>query len=234
MLSERYRPKQWDDFVGQPIIDEIKAACTDPWLFDGCGERWLFESDGIAGCGKTSAAYVTARTLGCSDFSIERIDSRACTVADLRDLSGRMMQYGWGGSGRRAYIIDEIQHLNRDCQRLLLGLLENLPSHVLCIGTTTSLTWADDCDGLYSRWRRFRFRKPDAKAIAGLLERIATEHKLPIPDGFRFLSYVQGKCSVELKGNNIRDCIDQLPDALRRFKGKAVSVESTEADALAA
>lgn len=234
MLSEKYRPKTWDDFVGQPIIDEIRQACTDPWLFDGCGERWLFESDGIAGCGKTSAAYVTARALGCSDFAIERIDSRACTVADLRDLSDRMLQFGWGGNGRRCYIIDEIQHLNRDCLRMLLGILENLPPHVIVIGTTTSVTWADDVDGLYSRWRRFRFRKPDAKAIAVLLERIATSQKLTIPDGFRFLSYVQGKCSVELKGNNVRDCIDQLPDALRRFKGRSDTDKPELIEAVAA
>ena len=214
MLSERYRPKTWADFIGQPIIDDIKTACSDSWLFDGCGERWLFESDGIAGCGKTSAAYVAAQALGCSDFSIERIDSRMTTVADLQDLSGRMMQYGWGGNGRRCYIIDEIQHLNRDCLRMLLGLLESLPSHVIVIGTTTSVAWADDIDGLYSRWRKFRFRKPSAPAIAQLLERIARERDLPIPDGFRFLSYVQGKCGVDLRGNNVRDCIDQLPDTL--------------------
>ena len=75
-------------------------------------------------------------------------------------------------------------------------------------------------DGLFSRWRRFRFRKPHAPEIAELLERICREQELEIPDGFRFLSYVQGKCGVELRGNNVRDCIDQLPDALRRFKGK--------------
>ncbi len=224
MLSERYRPNTWADFVGQPAISEITIASADSWLFEGCGERWLFESDGIAGCGKTSAAYVTARELGCSDFAIERIDSRACTVADLRELSGRMFCYGCGSeNGRRAFIIDEIQHLNRDCQRMLLGLLENLPSHVIVIGTTTSVTWADDVDGLFSRWRRFRFRKPCAPEIAELLERIAGEQGLPVPDGFRFLSYVQGKCGVELRGNNIRDCIDQLPDALRRYKGRAKS-----------
>ena len=219
MLSERYRPKTWDDFIGQPIIDEIREACTDPWLFDGCGERWLFESDGIAGCGKTSAAYVTARALGCSDFAIERIDSRACTVADLRELSGRMQVFGWGGNARKCYIIDEIQHLNRDCQRMLLGLLENLPSHVIVIGTTTSVTWADDVDGLFSRWRRFRFRKPSAPAIAEHVERIAREQGLIVPDGFRFLAYVQGKY-VDVGGNNVRACIDLLPDALRRFKSK--------------
>ncbi len=219
-MSERYRPKEWPDFIGQPIISEIETACGDPWLFDGCGERWLFESDGIAGCGKTSAAYVTARALGCSDFSIERIDSRAASVATFRELDGAMRIYGWGGNARRCYIIDEIQHLNRDCQRMLLGLLENLPEHVIVIGTTTSVDWADAVDGLFSRWRRFRFRKPAAPAIAEHLERIAREQGLPIPDGFRFLSYVQGKY-VDVGGNNIRACVDMLPDALRRYKSRA-------------
>jgi len=217
MLSEKFRPKSFDEFVGQPAIDEIRESCGDSWLFDGCGERWLFESDGIAGCGKTSAAYVTARALGVNDWDIERIDSRAATIADLRDLSGRMRFYGMGGQGRRCYIVDEIQHLNRDCQRMLLGLLENLPSHVIVIGTTTSVTWADDVDGLFSRWRRFRFRKLDAKALADHCERIARAVSLPIPDGFRWLSYAQGKyCDVG--GNNARACIDMLPDTLRRFK----------------
>ncbi len=219
MLSERYRPTTWGDFIGQPIIAEIAEACSDDWLFDGCGERWLLESDGIAGCGKTSAAYVAARTLGCSDFAIERIDSRACSVADLRTLERSMRCYGMGSAnGRRAYVIDEIQHLNRDCLRMLLGLLKQLPKHVIVIGTTTSVTWTDGIDGLSSRWRRFRFRKPVAPAIAKHLERVARESGLPIPDGFPWLSYVQGKCGVQLRGNNIRDCIDQLPDTLRRYK----------------
>ncbi|MHC4090503.1 MAG: hypothetical protein ACYSUQ_09535 [Planctomycetota bacterium] len=43
---------------------------------------------------------------------------------------------------------------------------------------------------------------------------------MAVPDGFRFLAYVQGKCGIELRGNNVRDCIDQLPDALRRYTGK--------------
>jgi replication-associated recombination protein RarA len=220
MLSERYRPTTWNAFVGQPVIEEIRAACGDPWLFEGCGERWLFESEGIAGCGKTSAAYVAAHALGCADFSIERIDSRACSVADLRELTGHMQVYGVGANGRRSYIVDEIQHLNRDCKRMLLGILENLPTHVIVIGTTTSTTWADDIDGLSSRWRRFRFKKPNAPDVAIHLERIANEQGLAVPPGFRFLAYVQGKCGIELKGNNIRACIDLLPDTLRRYKGR--------------
>ncbi len=224
MLSERYRPKTWTDFVGQPVIPEIQAACGDSWLFDGGGERWLFESDGIAGCGKTSAAYVTARALGCADFDILKLDSRSTTVADLRALEGSMRCYGFGPVGRKAYIIDEIHHLSRDCQRMLLSLLESLPSHVIVIGTTTSVTWADEVDGLFSRWRRFIFRKPSAKAVAEHLARIACDLDLAVPDGFNILNYVQGKLRhTPMDGNNIRAAIDGLPDALRRFGGVAVA-----------
>jgi len=104
---------------------------------------------------------------------------------------------------------------------MLLGLLENLPKHVIVIGTTTSVNWADDVDGLYSRWRRFRFRKPNAPDVAAHLERIASELGLTIPPGFRFVSYVQGKYGDgRSSANNIRDAIDGLPDALRRYRGK--------------
>ena len=33
MLSERYRPKIWADFVAQPITTDIESACNDQWIF---------------------------------------------------------------------------------------------------------------------------------------------------------------------------------------------------------
>ncbi len=57
--------------------------------------------------------------------------------------------------------------------------------------------------------------------MAEHLERIAGEVGLPIPEGFQFLSYIQGKCGVQPCGNNIRACIDRLPDTLRRYKGRS-------------
>lgn len=224
MLSERFRPSTFDDFVGQPAIDELRSAVNDSWNFESGGERWLFESDGLAGCGKTSAAFATARALGCSDFDIIRIDSRASTIEDFRELESQMLIYGWGPSARKAYIIDEIQHLNRSCLRMLLGLLENIPNHVIVIGTTTSTDWADDVDGLYSRWRRFRFDKPDSDAVATHLRSVADELGLDVPDGFRFIAYVRGKyAGYPSTGNNVRDLIEQLPSALRRFDRKAAA-----------
>lgn len=82
MLSERYRPKAWSEFVGQAVIDEIEEACGDSWPFEGCG-----------------------------DFAIERIDSRAATIADFRALESTMRMFGWAGNGRR-------------CSRLALARLD--------------------------------------------------------------------------------------------------------------
>jgi replication-associated recombination protein RarA len=229
MLSELYRPKTWDEFVGQPAIEDIEEACGDSWLFKGCGERWLFESDGLAGCGKTSAAYVAGRALGCDDFAIERIDSRSASLADFRELADRMSLYGWGGNGRRCFIIDEIHHLTKDCTKMLLGILENLPDHVIAIGTTTSLTWADEVDGLYSRWRKFRFTKLDSQAVADYLTRLARKIGMPFPRGHRVLSYVHHKVHGQSGENNMRELIDGLPDLLRKLKRNGLAAKKSAA-----
>ena len=212
MLSEKHRPREWADFIGQDeTIGLLQAHLDSPDFAAYGGERILLESDGIAGCGKTSAAFVIANHLGVDRYNVERIDSRAVGVADLKDIEGGMEYFGWGSSGRKLFILDEIQHLNRECLKFLLGLLERLPSHVVIVATTTSTTWADEIDGLYSRWARFRFTKPPAKAIAAHCERIAKLEGLPTPEGFNWLRYVQN-----LTGNNVRDCLDQLPAALRK------------------
>ena len=217
MLSERFRPQTLDQIIGQPIIPEILAACAEPDLFTYSGERWLLESDGVAGCGKTSAAWAIARQLGLlQEWDVTKVDSRDCSINQLRELADTLAMRGFGPTGRRAVIIDEVQDIGGACKRFLLGFLENLPRHSIVLATTTSTTWADDVDGLYSRWRRFRFRKPDAKQLAPYLERIAREASLPIPAGFRWDNYVSGKLAGTTAGNNIRDLIDQLPDVLRR------------------
>ena len=90
MLSDKYKPITWDDFIGQPVIPEIVAACEESDLFEYGGERWLFESDGIAGCGKTTAAYVAPTALGIDSFNVEKIDSRAVTIAEFRELADTM------------------------------------------------------------------------------------------------------------------------------------------------
>ena len=212
MLSEKHRPTTWGQFIGQDAAIELLQAHLDsPDFGKYGGERILIESAGIAGIGKTSSAFAIANHLNIDRYNVERIDSRATGISDLREIERGMEYFGWGASGRKLYVLDEIQDLNRECLKYLLGMLERLPNHVVIVATTTSTNWADDIDGLYSRWSRFRFRKPDAKTVAKHCEKIAETEGLLVPDGFNWLRYVQ-----DLGGNNIRDAIDQLPTALRR------------------
>ncbi len=212
MLSEKHRPTTWDQFIGQDAaIELLRTHLDSPDFGKYGGERILIESDGIAGCGKTSAAFAMATHLGIDTYNVERIDSRATGIADLREIEKGMEYFGWGASGRKLYVLDEIQDLNRECLKYLLGLLERLPNHVVIVATTTSVSWADEIDGLYSRWSRFRFRKPDAKAIAKHLETVAKSEGMPVPPDFNWLRYVQ-----DIGGGNIRDCLDQLPATLRK------------------
>lgn len=216
MLSEKYRPTTWDQFIGEDeVIGLLQEHLNGPDFGQYGGERILIESDGIAGCGKTSAAFAIANHLAIDSYNVERIDSRAVGIADLKAIEDGMQYHGWGPSGRKLYVLDEIQDLNRECLKFLLGLLERLPNHVVLVATTTSTTWANDIDGLYSRWARFRFAKPPAKAVAAHCERTAKAEGLPIPPGFNWLRYVQ-----DLTGNNIRDCIDQLPATLRKSQSR--------------
>ncbi len=60
-------------------------------------------------------------------------------------------------------------------------LVLDLGEHAIFIGTGTSVTWADDVDALFSRWRRLRFRKPNAQAITDHLERVARDAELTFP-----------------------------------------------------
>ena len=52
--------------------------------------------------------------------------------------------------------------------------------------------------------------------MAEHLESIARAECMPIPPGFRFVSILQGKADVALRGNNVRDAIDQLRGILNR------------------
>ena len=54
----------------------------------------------------------------------------------------------------------------------------------------------------------FEYKFADLESGLKIIRETLPKHKL---------AFTQG---TELRGNNIRDCIDQLPDAVRRHKGK--------------
>ncbi len=199
MLSERYRPQDFSQVIGQD-----KTIALLRWhLAQPADSGRAFLLTGPSGSGKTTLALCVAESWGVSDFNIRRIESAELDVAAVRRLADDMSFYGSGDNGYKVYVVDEIHTLSGKAADRLLSLLENLPKHVLLIATTTETGWASDV--LLSRWIRFDLGKPRATAVASLLERIAAAEGLPVDGNGWALRF------VKQTGLNIRNLINQLP-----------------------
>ncbi|MBW7990169.1 MAG: AAA family ATPase [Planctomycetes bacterium] len=132
-LYETHRPKTLDAILGQPKAVGIVRRLMER----GIGGRAMFLS-GPSGTGKTSIARIIAAKIA-DDLYITEYDSAdSLTVGELDKIAADC-QYRAFGKGGKAIIINEAHSLSGRAIRRLLGLLENLPSYVCVIFTTTRL-----------------------------------------------------------------------------------------------
>jgi DNA polymerase-3 subunit gamma/tau len=110
VLARKWRPKGFDDLVGQePITRILKNAISQ---------------------GKIAHAYL---------FSVIEIDGASNnSVDDIRDLRERV-KYAPSGGRYKVYIIDEVHMLSGSAFNALLKTLEEPPSHVIFVLATTEM-----------------------------------------------------------------------------------------------
>ena len=130
-LYEKYRPKQWDDVIGQ---DKIVAQIQQLRRRGLAGRAYWIS--GQSGTGKTTIARLLAADVA-DEWYIEEVDATSLTPASLNRIESAFQLYSMGKGGR-CVIINEAHGLSRPAVRQLLVLLERLPSHVVIIFTTTN------------------------------------------------------------------------------------------------
>lgn len=130
-LFEKYRPKAWNEVVGQD------AALRTIHLLRrrGLGGR-AFWISGPSGVGKTTIARLLAREVA-EDFFVTEIDAQQLTAPLLRQMRETMRLCAWGKGGR-VLIVNEAHGLRADVVRELLVWLEGLPDHAMVVFTTTT------------------------------------------------------------------------------------------------
>ncbi|MDH7479461.1 MAG: replication-associated recombination protein A, partial [Syntrophomonadaceae bacterium] len=168
-LATRMRPRTLEEFIGQ---DEI--------LGPGRVLRRLIESDNLTslifygppGCGKTSLAMVISRLTRCR---FRQLGSVTANVKEIREIL-RESEEERNFHGRHTILfIDEIHHLNKSQQDLLLPAVED--GTVILVGATTENPFFEINSALLSRCRIFQFQPLSREEIAGAMKKALADQE---------------------------------------------------------
>ncbi len=196
-LYRKYRPKTFDEVVGQKsVTDTLKAQLLTGHL----SHAYLFT--GTRGTGKTSCAKILAKAVNCLDpidgspcnrcAICKAIEAGACTDVQEIDAASnngvdhvRALRddavYTPAEAKKRVYIIDEVHMLSMQAFNALLKTIEEPPEHLLFILATTELHKVPAT--ILSRCQRFSFRRLLPEDIAGRIRYVAYQEQISIDDG---------------------------------------------------
>ncbi len=195
-LHHKYRPKRFDDLVGQ---QSIAATLKQALITNRIAPAYLFS--GPRGTGKTSSARILARSLNCqssknptpepcgqceicktislgTSLDVIEIDAASNTGVDnIRELIERSrfapVQARW-----KVYVIDECHMLSTAAFNALLKTLEEPPEKVVFVLATTDPQRV--LPTILSRCQCFDFRRIPIKEISKHLQMISTQEEISI------------------------------------------------------
>jgi DNA polymerase-3 subunit gamma/tau len=194
-LYLKWRPKTWDEIVGQEhIVQTLRNAVRS----NRVAHAYLFA--GPRGTGKTSTARVLAKAVNCLAESLaDRPDNQCApcqavnegrfldlieidaasntSVEDVRDLRDKI-NFSPNEGRYKVYIIDEVHMLSTAAFNALLKTLEEPPAHAIFILATTEVHKIPAT--VLSRCQRHEFRRLPVKAILDYLRMKSESENLPI------------------------------------------------------
>ncbi|MBN2373032.1 DNA polymerase III subunit gamma/tau [bacterium] len=186
VLARRWRPRQFDDVVGQrPITQTLKNSITSGRI----AHAYLFS--GPRGVGKTTTARILAKALNCqkgpspqpcdacamceeinkgSSVDVIEIDGASNnSVDDIRDLREKV-HYVPARGRYKVYIIDEVHMLSNQAFNALLKTLEEPPKHIVFVLATTEVHKIPLT--ILSRCQRYDFRRISSQDIRSHLDKL--------------------------------------------------------------
>lgn len=198
MLANKYRPKTFNDVVGQELV--VKTL-TNELHNNTTKQAYIFE--GQTGCGKSSASYILANEL--NGITVNYDVALHNSVDDIKALLQSVKQKPIG-KDRIIVILDEVQNIfNRKdspAAQTLLKILEEPPKHVVFIMCTTE---GDKIiDTIKNRCEVLKFNRIDDNNIANRLKYICDK------EAIKYDSY---DCLMEIakrSDGSMRNAITQM------------------------
>ena len=214
-LYRKYRPQKFDELLGQ---DHIVQTLTGVLAADQRPQAYLFAGD--RGTGKTTAARIFARELGCSPEDIYEIDAASHRqVADVEEIRESVRTLPMS-SQHKVYILDEVHMLSKHAFNALLKTIEEPPRHVIFMMATTEKHKVPDT--ILSRCQVLEFKNPSTTMLQDMVEKIAKTEKRSIEPNAAELVAMLGRGSF-------RDTLSILQKVLISISDAKISRESVEA-----
>lgn len=164
-LAERLRPHTFDEYLGQKHLIGPNAALRRMIESGQCPSIILW---GPPGVGKTTLAYIIAKTLNKPYFQLSAINSG---VRDIRDVIEKA-----GAEEGAILFIDEIHRFSKSQQDSLLGAVEK--GTITLIGATTENPSFEVISALLSRCTVYTLKSLSEEELVGLIHTAVTEDEL--------------------------------------------------------
>ncbi len=191
-LYREYRPKKFDDVIGQSHITKTLKNQIEN---NNLGHAYIFS--GTRGTGKTSTAKIFSRAINCENkinqepcnecdtcklilnektIDVVEIDAASNnSVDDIRELRENV-KYSPTNMKYKVYIIDEVHMLSSGAFNALLKTLEEPPSYVIFILATTDPQKIPAT--IVSRCQRFNFKRVTVKDMTLKMENICKNENI--------------------------------------------------------
>ena len=231
VLALKYRPKRFEDLVGQSTISQTLSLALDS---NRLSHAYLFS--GLRGSGKTSTARIMAKALLCSNGPTSRpcevcenclsantnrhldiIEMDAASnrgIDDIKDLIEHT-KYKPSSARFKVFIIDEVHMLTPQAFNALLKTLEEPPGFVKFILATTDPLKLPAT--ILSRTQHFRFNKIAAADVIHHLSHILNEENIDFETAALEILSRSGQGSL-------RDTLTLLDQAIIFSKGKVTTI----------
>jgi len=232
VLARKWRPKAFDQLVGQPHVVTALANALDTGRLH---HAYLFT--GTRGVGKTTLARILAKAINCETGVSSRPcgQCRACTdidagrfvdllevdaatntkVDEMRELLDTA-QYMPASGRYKVYIIDEVHMLSRHAFNSMLKTLEEPPEHVKFILATTDPQRVPVT--VLSRCLQFSLKALPPQALAGHLKRVLEAESIPFEDAALAML-------ARAAAGSVRDSLSLADQAIAFGAGKVTAAQ---------
>lgn len=132
MLTTKYRPKTFDEFIGNSVA--VKALKK---VLDSGNIPHAFLISGPSGCGKTTLARIIKKAVECDDAAFVELNGSSERGIDVIRNIVSSLSYAPISGKSKVVFIDEAHQLTKEAQEALLKSTEDPPAHTYWIFCTT-------------------------------------------------------------------------------------------------